>query len=300
MEKATVSVLPGTVGVEDISWNKHRRSVESPSGNIFSGVLKATGTGILLKEILRSGVPDYEKKIENFSATITALAFMDKQVFGAHNVRVLGLIKDSETHYVVFEDPNSGVNTASTEPGDSTGSSSTAHITTLDDYMESRKSVLPKGQIMLAAFKMLTALKVYSDMHFVHNGLHMGNIFLSKSAGFVLGPPNIYPSAETFEMEGQLMEYMPPEVYSGDSHGLPTDMWDIGALCHQLIHYRYPRVDSTELIMSDHDFLSKHDRESVCQVADISLADVATSCTQPEPNMRPTCSQVYYSPVSLP
>ena len=222
---------------------------------------------------------------------------MDRQTFGSNNVRVLGVVKDGQTSYIVFEHPNAGSPGTAIEPGDSTGSSSNAPITTLCDYMESRKSVLPQGQIMMIAFKVLSGLKVYSEMHFAHNGIHLDNIFLSKSAGFVLGPPDIYPARNSYEMEGNTMHLVSPELKEGKHPSLMTDVWTFGSLCLQLVHYRYPTMESTDLMMSDHDFGSKHDRASVCEVTDITLIDVAQSCINNEPANRPTCSQAYYSPV---
>ena len=175
---------------EDIEFNKSKKAIETRTGLIHFGRLLTIGVDVMIKEYRFDKLKSLgNEKIKEYENRITALSFMDQETYGKYNSKLYGIVENKKNRYIVFEDLGNMV---------------------LKEYLLKRTNSLPKGQLMLIAFDIVSALNIYSEMRFPHQGLHLNNIYM-KAGRWILGPPEPYTEEDIYKVDSREINYKSPE-----------------------------------------------------------------------------------------
>ena len=297
--------LPG-IRFRDIHLPPAAVPVKMNWGEIYRGSLKTTQERILvyklIPEKIESTYPGLAKKyIEN----MLTLTFLETHVLGVHNAKLLGVLQEKDSVYVVSEDLG---------------------LNTLEEEFLDRKDRFPNEVILQIAFSIADALKVYSEMKIPHQGVCLDNIFI-KNGKWVLGPPRIFQESDIYTVDEKMLDYKSPEVQPNHKRiEISADVWSFGSLVTHLVHHHNkPKlkedsillnlgsilfsvasvVDGTKRFLKQKSIQDPAELEDNClikkqpkenkeeRVPDSAILEYASKCTSKQPELRPSLEAIY-------
>jgi mitogen-activated protein kinase kinase kinase ANP1 len=142
--------------------------------------------------------------------------------------------------------------------------------------------------------EIIAALVYLHSKNIVHRDLKCDNILVGKDAMVKLSDFGlsriISRSGNTSEVAGSL-NWMAPEVLSGQSYGLPADIWSLGCTLIEMLAGKPPwsRLKAAKDIIKSINTPGKLPELPLCQP---ELADLITLCLASDPSQRPRAEEL--------
>lgn len=279
------SPLPSPLSMDDLSIDRESGFMETKTGQIFPGKINSLGIKCLVKIYTQKTLEHIPlRQLKEYEQTVLALGYMESDALGRHNARVYGLLSHDGCRYLVFEYLGEML---------------------LKEYLFKRKTFLPQGQVMLIAFSVLSALRVYAEMRFVHRGINLLNIFMVDSR-CVLGPPEPFMEEDVYEAAGKILNYKAPESIEKGVYSLQTDLWSYGSLLYHAIYFSMTDEDDSlgkHTIGRRNSFEVQNSFAALEKMSetlqDLTLLDIARACMNKIPERRPPAPQIYSASVDV-
>ncbi|RUS22832.1 hypothetical protein BC937DRAFT_86469 [Endogone sp. FLAS-F59071] len=142
------------------------------------------------------------------------------------------------------------------------------------------------------ATQLASRLASLHEMGFNHEDLHPGNVVFHKSLATLMidvGLSRGVTEAHSEEGVYGRIGYLPPESFENCQYTQKSDVFCLGTLLWQLIVGVSPRDLSCNAVVSNPDGM----REEEIVGAPVAFNNIIRGCWQPNPNDRPSASEVY-------
>ncbi|ORC92892.1 putative protein kinase [Trypanosoma theileri] len=165
----------------------------------------------------------------------------------------------------------------------------------LGDIIIGKKAKPPTVTVVQILRQILTAITYLHARGVAHRDIKPPNILLKGDTVKITDFGTAREGKTSKDVQGTL-RYMAPEVYRGEAHSSPCDIWSIGCLASELFACPLKFMNNSILladIKSTNMYLDNI-TESV------TLQDFLSKCFQPDPEKRPTAADLLLHPLFSP